>query len=120
MPTRYFTQDELAALTIPLDSPEDINEYDHILLDEHVRILKYTQVRRCAFIADDGKTYAVVYEAPIDTGDYEVGGDMPDNHGWWDEPVEGVEVEAREVTTVQWVPVESGEEPEGERSMSTR
>ncbi|PBC71537.1 hypothetical protein BX265_6147 [Streptomyces sp. TLI_235] len=106
MPTRHFTIAELAALGVPPDSPDDV-EYIHTLLaDEQVAILKYTQQRRVIFrVDDDSPAYAVTYEAHIDTGDYEVGDGMPDNHGWWGDTVEVVEVQQQAVTVLQWLPV---------------
>jgi hypothetical protein len=120
MPTRHFTHNELAALGVPPDDPDDIEFDEHVLSDQQVSILKYTALRSCVFRApDDGKTYAVGYEAPIDVGDYEVGAGMPDNNGWRTATVEGLEVEEREVTVTQWVPVDD-EFPVGEYRMSTR
>jgi len=107
MPTRTFTVAELAAIGVPPDSPEDIEYSDHLLADEPVTTLKYTAKRRCIFFAeDDDRTYAVQYEAALDTGDFEVGGYAPDDHGWYGGSVEAVEVEVREVTVTRWVPVE--------------
>lgn len=106
MPTRRFTFAELAAYNVPPDDPRDIEYDEHVLADEQVAILKYTAQRRCVFRADDGKTYAVEYQAELDTGDYEVGGGMPDNHGWYGDTVAAVEVEEREVTVTKWLPVD--------------
>jgi hypothetical protein len=106
MATRHFTIAELAALNVPPDDPRDIEYDEHVLADEQVAVLKYTAQRRCVFQADDDKTYAVTYEAELDTGDYEVGGGMPDNHGWYGDTVEAVEVEEREVTVTKWLPVD--------------
>lgn len=106
MPTRHFTPAELTEYNVPPDDPTDIEYDEHVLADEQVAILKYTAQRRCVFRADDDRTYAVEYEAPIDTGDYEVGNGMPDNHGWLDDTVEAVEVEEQEVTVIKWVPTE--------------
>ncbi|WP_327671873.1 MULTISPECIES: hypothetical protein [unclassified Streptomyces] len=106
MPTRQFTREQLAALGVPPDSPEDVQYSDTLLVDEHVTNLKYSQQRRVIFAApDNGRTYAVEYEAPIDAGDYEVGGG-PDNHGWWGNTVDAVEVEERTVTVTLWTPVD--------------
>jgi hypothetical protein len=75
MPTRHFTIAELAALNVPPDDPAYIEYDEHVLADEQVAVLKYTAQRRCVFRApDDERTYAVEYEAELDTGDYEVGG----------------------------------------------
>lgn len=107
MPTRRFTVGDLARLDVPPIDPDDVAYSDHVLADEHVTTLKYTQQRRAIFRApDDGKTYAVTYEAELDTGDYEVGGGMPDNNGWYGDTVEAVEVEERAVTVTRWVPVD--------------
>ncbi|WP_327592472.1 hypothetical protein [Streptomyces chartreusis] len=107
MATRHFPTAELVGLDVPPDDPEGIEYHEHVLADEHVGVLKYTAKRRCVFRApDDGKTYAVEYEAPLDTGDYEVGGGMPDNYGWYGDTVEAVEVEEHEVTVVKWLPVD--------------
>lgn len=104
MQTRNFTIAELANLNVP---PDEIDYYEHVLVDEYVTTLKYTAQRRCVFEApDDGKTYAVEYEAELDTGDYEVDGGMPDDHGWSGDTVEAVEVEEREVTVTRWLPVD--------------
>ncbi|MGW4222997.1 hypothetical protein ACWEG1_06020 [Streptomyces bauhiniae] len=106
MPTRQFTVAELAALSVPPDDPDDIEYDEHVLADEQVTVLKYTALRRCVFRApDDDRAYAVEYEAELDMGEFEVGGGMPDNHGWYDNDVEATEVEERPVTVMQWVPV---------------
>lgn len=106
MPTRHFTLAELAELNIPPAEPDEIQYYEHLLVDEHVTTLKYTQQRRTVFRAeDDGKTYAIEYQAELDTGDYEVGGGIPANHGWHGDTVEATEVEEREVTVTRWLPV---------------
>lgn len=107
MPTRQFPREHLTALGIPPDSPDDIEYSEHLLADEHVTTLKYTALRRVIFEAqDDGLTYAVEYEGRLDVGDFEVGDGMPDNHGWWGDTVEAVEVEERTVTARRWVPVD--------------
>ncbi|MFI7315174.1 hypothetical protein [Streptomyces hygroscopicus] len=112
MPTRTFTPAELAAIGVPPDSPEDVEYSDILLADEPVTTLKYTQHRRCIFRAeDDGKTYAVEYEGRLDTGDYEVGGYAPDDHGWYGDTVEATQVEQREVTVTRWAPVEEAPNP---------
>lgn len=107
MATRHFTIAQLAALSVPPDRPEDVEYSDTLLHDEQLHVLKYTAQRRCVFAApDDGRTYAVEYQARIDTGDYEVDGGMPDAHGWYGGTVEAVEVEEREVTVTKWLPVD--------------
>ncbi|MCZ1006364.1 hypothetical protein [Streptomyces lydicus] len=107
MNRRTFTTTELAALSVPPDSPEDVEYSEHLLADEQTTTLKYTAQRCAVFRApDDGRTYAVEYEAPLDTGDYEVGGYVPDDHGWYGGTVEAIEVEQREVTVTRWMPVE--------------
>jgi hypothetical protein len=106
--TRTFTRQQLAALGVPPDSPDDIEYSDTLLVDEFVTTLKYSQQRRVIFRADDGKTYAVTYEAEVDSGDYEHG-PGPDNHGWYSDTVTAVEVAARDVTVTRWMPV--AEEP---------
>ncbi|MFC9681319.1 hypothetical protein [Streptomyces sp. NPDC056948] len=105
MPTRHFTRQQLAALSVPPNSPEDVEYSDTLLADEHVTTLKYTQRRRCIFRADDGKAYAVTYEAAIDAGDYETGA-VPEGYGWYGETVEAVEFEQRPMTVLSWEPVE--------------
>ena len=107
MPTRTFTRDQLAALGVPPDGPKDVEYSDVLLADEYVATLKYTAKRRCIFFAeDDGREYAVEYEAQLDVGDFEVGGYAPDDHGWYGDTVDVVEVEERPVTVMQWVPVD--------------
>lgn len=106
MPTRNFTITELTALGVPPDSPDDVQYSDHLIADEFVTTLKYTAQRRCIFRADDGRTYTVEYEERLDVGDFEVGDGGPDNHGWWGDTVEAVEVEERAVTATRWVPVD--------------
>ncbi|WP_432010174.1 hypothetical protein [Streptomyces cucumeris] len=107
MPTRTFTAAELAAIGVPPDEPQDVQYSDVLLADEHVATLKYTAKRRCIFRApDDARTYAVEYETRLDTGDYEVGDYAPDDHGWYGGTVEAAEVEERQVTVTQWVPVD--------------
>lgn len=111
MTNRRFTRSQLAALGVPPDSPEDVEYSDVLLADEAVATLKYTAKRRCIFRApDDSRTYAVEYEAALDIGDFEVGGGTPDDHGWYGDTVEAVEVEELSVTVTRWVPVESDEE----------
>ncbi|WP_030569690.1 hypothetical protein [Streptomyces aureocirculatus] len=102
MPTRHFTREQLAALSVPPASPKDV-EYDpDLLADEHVTVLKYTQQRRVIFRADDDRTYAVEYEAPLDIWDFEVGDGGPDDHGWLGPTVEAVEVEEQPIVVQQW------------------
>ncbi|MFF8656780.1 hypothetical protein [Streptomyces huasconensis] len=106
MPTRQFTREQLATLGVPPDSPEDVEYSDVLLADEHVTTLKYSQQRRVIFAApDDGKAYAVTYEAPINAGDFEVHGEGPDDYGWYGDTVEAVEVEERPVLVQQWQPI---------------
>lgn len=102
---RTFTTDELAEIGVPPASPEEVEYGDTVLADEVVATLKYTQQRRCVFIADDDLIYSVTYEAPIDTGDYEVGDGMPDDHGWYGGTVEATRVELVPVTVQRWQPV---------------
>ncbi|NUP17378.1 MAG: hypothetical protein HOV73_25940 [Streptomyces sp.] len=110
MPTRHFTIAELAELSIPPDDPDDIEYDEHVLADEQVAVLKYTAQRRCIFRApDDGKTYAVTYEAELNMGDFEVGAGTPDNHGWHDD-VAAIEMMEQEVTIIQWLPIDHYEE----------
>ncbi|MFC8723690.1 hypothetical protein [Streptomyces bacillaris] len=105
MPTRTFTVAELAALGVPPSDPADIKYDPDLLADEHVATLKYTATRRIVFRADDNRTYAVEYEAPIDMGDFEVGAGTPDNHGWHGDTVTATEVEERPVIVARWHPV---------------
>jgi len=109
MPTRTFTIAELADLGVPPDSPDDIEYSDTLLADEPVTILKYTQLRRCVFQADDDTRWAVEYEAPMEMGDFEVDGGGPDDHGWYGDTIEATAVEEREVTVTKWMPIEDGE-----------
>lgn len=103
---RTFTIAELATISVPPDSPEDVEYSEHLLADEQTATLKYTARRRCVFRApDDGRTYAVEYESHLDTGDYEAGGYVPEDHGWYGGTVEAIEVEQREVTVTRWMPV---------------
>ncbi|QCX81093.1 hypothetical protein C9F11_37550 [Streptomyces sp. YIM 121038] len=107
MTDRHFTREQLAALGVPPDQPDDVEYSDVLLADEHVTNLKYTALRRVIFTApDDGRTYAVEYQAPIDVGDFEVGDGGPDDYGWYGPTVEAVEVEERPVVVQQWVPVD--------------
>ncbi|MBL0779447.1 hypothetical protein G6541_20115 [Streptomyces albidoflavus] len=105
MPTRHFTPAELANLGVPPSDPTDVEHDPDLLQDELVATLKYTATRRCVFRAPDDRCYAVEYEAAIDTGDFEVGGYAPDDHGWYGPTVEAVEVEERAVTVTKWLPV---------------
>lgn len=105
MPTRQFTCAELNDLGVPPADPSDVRYSETLLADTHVTTLKYSQQRRVVFRADDdGKTYAVTYEAEVDSGDYE-GGPPPENHGWFGGTVEAEEVEQRPVVIQQWVTV---------------
>lgn len=109
MTIRRFTRQQLAAIGVPPDRPDDIEYSDVLLADEFVMTLKYSQERRVIFRAeDDGLAYAVTYEAPLDTGDFEVGGDGPPDYGWYGPTVEAVGVAAIEVTVTQWMPVADG------------
>ncbi|MFF9894934.1 hypothetical protein [Streptomyces longispororuber] len=106
MPTRQFTREQLAALGVPPDQPDDVEYSDILLADEHVTTLKYTQQRRVIFRAeDDGRTYAIEYQAPMDVGDFEVGDGGPDDYGWYGDTVEAVEVEERPKLVTTWEPV---------------
>ncbi|GGW99675.1 hypothetical protein [Streptomyces chryseus] len=102
MPKRDFTRAELAALGVPPDSPQDVQWSETLLADEPVATLKYTQKRRAVFLADDERTYAVEYEAPIDAGDHETG-PAPDGHGWHGDTVKAVQVVRRPVVVEQWL-----------------
>lgn len=109
MTVRHFTREQLATLGVPPADPDEIQYYDDLLADEFVTTLKYTAQRRCVFRADDGRTYAVEYEAALDIGDFEVGDGGPDDYGWYGPTVEAVEVEERPVTVTRWVPVDAPE-----------
>lgn len=112
MPIRTFSRAHLIALDLPPDSQRDVEDRGDVHLDEHVRTLKYTQIRRLVFTSSDGFTYAVEYEAPLDTGDFEVSGGPVENHGW-DEIVAAVEVELRLVAVDRWMPVaDDGPDPD--------
>ncbi|MFD8805582.1 hypothetical protein [Streptomyces sp. NPDC059597] len=107
MATREFTITELAKLCVPPDDPTELDYYEHVLADEQVAVLKYTAQRRCVFRApDDGRTYAVTYEAPLDTGDYEMGDGGPEDHGWYGGPVTADEVREQEFVVTRWIPVD--------------
>ncbi|MET8609730.1 hypothetical protein [Streptomyces misionensis] len=114
MKTRKFARAALRALDLP-PSPQDVGYRDDVHLDEHVRTLKYTQLRRTVFTAPDGHTYAVEYEAAMDTGDYEVGGGSVENDGWGP-IVLAVEVEQRPVAVLRWMPVPDGAPAREERT----
>lgn len=101
--TREFTPAELAALSVPPDRPEDVEWSETLLADTHVCVLKYSQQRRAVFIADDGLTYAVTYEAPIDTGDYETG-PGPDGPGWYGPTVTATRVVSWPAVVQEWQP----------------
>ncbi|MEU6241430.1 hypothetical protein [Streptomyces sp. NPDC047024] len=80
---RYVTVAELAALCLPPDAPDQVEFHEHVLVDEQVAVLSRTACRRCVFHAsDDGRTYAVEYEVPLGTGDFETSDDGAGNHGW--------------------------------------
>lgn len=113
MPTRAFTRTHLTSyLNLPPTGPQDVKYRDDVHLDEHLRTLKYTQRRRCVFTAEDGRTYAVEYDAPLDTGDYEVGDGPVENHGW-NRSVLAVQVELRPVPVEKWMPVpDDGPDPD--------
>jgi hypothetical protein len=98
MPRRTFTRDDLAALGLPLDDPDDVRFHGDIHADELVRLLEHTQLRRCVFDAPDGRTYAIEYEAPLGAGGHVV------DHGWGP-AVDAVEVRLRPVAVMQWKPV---------------
>ncbi|MGW6416336.1 hypothetical protein [Streptomyces sp. NPDC055055] len=100
--TRTFTFAELASLGVPPDRPEDVEWSETVLADTHVAVLKYTQQRQAVFLADDGQTYRVTYEAPLETGDYEVGGGLPDNYGWTGDAVTATRVVSWPTVTRQW------------------
>lgn len=101
-----FVRSELTRLDLPPGSPDDVQYRNDLHLDEHVRTLKYTQLRRFVFTHPNGKTFAVEYEAPVDAGDFEVGAPV-ENHGWG-RSVTAVQVEKRLVAVEQWMPVREG------------
>ncbi|MEC3995227.1 hypothetical protein VSR01_17460 [Actinacidiphila sp. DG2A-62] len=116
MPMRQFTRAQLADLGVPPDSPEEIEYSETVLADEPVTTLKYSMQRRCVFRADDDKTYAVTYEAELDTGDYELG-PPPENHGWYGDTVEAEEVEPRYDVVRRWRPI--ADEPDADAETRT-
>ncbi|MCY0957675.1 hypothetical protein [Streptomyces sp. H27-H5] len=99
--TRTFTPAELAAYQVPPDSPQDVQGSETLLADEHVQTLKYSQQRRAVFLADDGLTYSVLYEAPVDAGNYETG-PGPHAHGWDGDTVTATRVVSVPVVTQRW------------------
>jgi hypothetical protein len=110
--TRTFTVAELEGLGVPPDSPDEGDWTDGIFADEHITVLKYSQKRRVVFSDDDGDTWAVEYEAPLDMGDFEVGGgDGTDDHGWHGDTVTATAMEQREVTVTKWLPIETEATP---------
>lgn len=113
MPNRTISRAHLIALDLPPTCQRDVDDRSEVHLDEHVRALSYTQIRRMVFTFSDGFTYAVEYEAPLDTGDFEVSGGPVEHHGWG-ETVTAVEVELRPVAVNCWMPVpEDGPSPDG-------
>lgn len=107
---RTFTHYELTEIGIPPDSPEDVEYSEHLLADEPVTTLKYTELRRVIFCDGDGQAWAVQYETHLD-GHHDAY--VPDDHGWYDDTVEAVAVEQREVTVTRWLPVEDNTPAEG-------
>ncbi|MFJ4703170.1 hypothetical protein ACIP5N_33975 [Streptomyces sp. NPDC088768] len=106
MSTRQFTVSELDDLGVPPHRPEDVEDSDTLLADEHVTTLKYTQQRRVIFAApDDGRTYAVEYESQLNLGHFELG-DPPPDHGWYGDTVEAVEVKPVPTLAICWEPVD--------------
>ncbi|NED82811.1 hypothetical protein G3I76_22250, partial [Streptomyces sp. SID11233] len=105
MTTRQFTVSELDDLGVPPHRPEDVEDIDTLLADEYVTTLKYTQQRRVIFVAPDGRTYAVEYEAQLDLGDFELG-DPPPDYGWDGDTVEAVEVKPVPTLAIRWEPVD--------------
>lgn len=103
MITREFTPAELGALGVPPDSPDDVDG-DVILDDQKIMTLKYTQERACVFrdVEGNGRAYTVTYEARLDMGDFEVGDDGPENHGWRSDTVTAYEVEQVPVVVNVW------------------
>ena len=102
---RTFTVAELTALGVPPDSPDDVQYSDHLLADEPVATLKYSQQRRCVFRYNDGQTWAVTYQAPVDAGDYEAG-PPPENHGWYGDTVTATAMRQLALLKKRWVPVD--------------
>lgn len=100
--TRTFTIAELEALGVPPDSPDRDDWGDFIVADEYLDRLKYSQHRRSIFRTEDGRIWAVEYEAG--TGS-ETDGE-PENHGWYEDTVEAVAVRAIRGTVTKWLPVE--------------
>lgn len=99
-----FLRNELTSLGLPPDSPRDVEDRDELHVDEHVRTLTYTQIRRVIFTHPNGKTFAVEYEAPLDMGDFEVGSGPVEHHGWG-RTVTALQVELRPVAVEWWMPV---------------
>lgn len=107
MTIRHFTRQQLATIGVPPESPDDIEYSDTLIADEFVTTLKYSQQRRVVFRADDGHVYAVTYEAPLDTGDFEVG-EAPPARGWYGDTVEAVRVKPVDVTVTRWMAITGG------------
>lgn len=105
MPTQRFTRSQLAALGIPPEDPSDLGYSDHLIADEQVCTLKYTEQRRTIFHAEGGFTWAVKYEARLNAGDFEVGDYVPGDHGWHGDVAQAVAAEQRQVLVTRWEPV---------------
>lgn len=107
MTTRQFTRAELAEIGVPPDSPEEVEYSDVILEDRQVTVLGYVALRECVFLApDDGLTYSVNYNGPINSGSWEID-DSGVPYGLTADTVEATQVEQVLVVTEVWEPVDS-------------
>lgn len=105
MPTRIFTRDQLDAMGVPHDLPTDpahAPEGAAVQLHcEQYASRRWVSAHELVFRApDDGRAYRVTYEQGLTEL-------QEDTDPWvYDDEIEAVEVEARQVTVTSWVPVE--------------
>lgn len=101
MTDRTFTRTELDAWDLPDAWADDAPE---ILHREQVDTRRWVSVHDLVFRApDDGKAYRVTYVEGLT----EV---QEDTDPWgYDDEIDGVEVEARQITVTEWLPVTDGE-----------
>lgn len=100
MTTRRFTADQLEEIGVPNELPEDV-EVPGLATELHreqVDTRRWVSVHRLIFRApDDGKAYRVTYQQPLT--------EHQECETWFDDEIEAVEMEQRQVTVTKWLPV---------------
>lgn len=100
MATRTFTADQLDEIGVPFELPDDL-EVPGLATElhrEHIDSRRWVSVHQLIFRApDDGKAYRVTYQRGLT--------EHQECDTWFDDEIEAVEMEQREVTVTKWLPV---------------